>query len=115
MKKKQDTGDRQKSPYPLHNSRENAMRSRQKLFDVIRVIILLVALSVLLYPTVSNYLYEKNSSRAVTSYEESVVGLSGEEQDAMREAAVRYNQKLVGQDAAFTDPFSGDTDEVSAE
>ena len=91
------------------------MRSRQKLFDVIRVIILLVALSVLLYPTVSNYLYEKNSSRAVTSYEESVVGLSGEEQDAMREAAVRYNQKLVGQDAAFTDPFSGDTDEVSAE
>lgn len=113
--KMQDAGDRQKSPYPLHNSRENAMRSRQKLFDVIRVIILLVALSVLLYPTVSNYLYEKNSSRAVTSYEESVVGLSGEEQDAMREAAVRYNQKLVGQDAAFTDPFSGDTDEVSAE
>ena len=51
-----------------YNSRENEIKMRRKktekkqfyIGDIFRVIGLVIAFSVLLYPTVSNYLYEKN-------------------------------------------------------
>ena len=58
-------------------------KRKRRIFDIIRILVLLVALSVLLYPTVSNYLYEKNSSRVVSHYDEKVVKLSREEKEEM--------------------------------
>ena len=47
------------------------MKSKDKkkftIKDIIRLIVLLVAFSVLLYPTFSSYLNEKNSSRVVSN------------------------------------------------
>ena len=81
--------------------------------DIIRVIILLIALSVLLYPTVSNYLVSKNGSRAVENYEKLITELSDEEIEEIFARADEYNRSLVGH-ASLDDPFgTGESDEDS--
>ena len=56
------------------------MKSKEKkkftIKDIIRLIVLLVAFSVLLYPTFSSYLNEKNSSKVVSNYDAESVKLS---------------------------------------
>ena len=57
------------------------MKSKKKkkkitIKDIIRLIVLLVAFSVLLYPTFSSYLNEKNSSKVVSHYDKESVKLS---------------------------------------
>ena len=54
------------------------MKSKKKkkkitIKDIIRLIVLLVAFSVLLYPTFSSYLNEKNSSKVVSHYDKESV------------------------------------------
>lgn len=73
--------------------------------DIFRVIGLVVAFSVLLYPTVSNYLYEKNSAKVISYYDENAVKLNESEKQAMLEAAKQYNQELLG-NLELLDPFS---------
>ena len=74
---------------------------------------LLIAFSVLLYPTVSNYLYEKNGARVISSYDENAVRLSESEKQAMLEAARQYNRELLG-NIELLDPFSPLKKEVDA-
>ncbi len=81
--------------------------------DIFRIIGLIIALSVLLYPTVSNYLYEKNGARVISSYDENAVQLSESEKQAMLEAARQYNQELLG-NIELLDPFSPIKKEVDA-
>ena len=67
-----------------YNSRENEIKMRRKktekkqfyIGDIFRVIGLIIAFSVLLYPTVSNYLYEKNGSKVISAYDENAVRLA---------------------------------------
>lgn len=105
----------------LYNSRENGIKMRKKnvqkkkfyIGDIFRIIVLLIALSVLLYPTVSNYLYEKNGARVISSYDENAVRLSESEKQAMLEAARQYNRELLG-NIELLDPFSPLKKEVDA-
>lgn len=85
------------------------------LFDIIRIFVFLVALSVLLYPTVSNYLYEKNSSRAISLYDEAAAKLSRERRQALLEEARAYNTRLVGNTSVEGDTFETSKEETSAE
>ena len=78
---------------------------KRQIFDIIRILVLLAALSVLLYPTVSNYLYEKNSSKVVSYYDEEVVKLSESQRKQMLEDARQYNRELLG-NIELLDPFS---------
>ena len=97
----------------LYNSRENGIRMRKKktqkkkfyIGDIFRAIGLIIALSVLLYPTISNYLYEKNGAKVISNYDENAVHLSESEKQAMLEAARQYNQELLG-NIELLDPFS---------
>ena len=73
--------------------------------DIFRAIGLIIALSVLLYPTISNYLYEKNGAKVISNYDENAVHLSESEKQAMLEAARQYNQELLG-NIELLDPFS---------
>ena len=82
------------------------MSMKTKVFDVIRIVVLLIALSVLLYPTVSNYLYEKNSARATQGYDDTLEKMSKEEADRMLADARAYNERLVASAGAVEDPFS---------
>lgn len=81
--------------------------------DIFRILVLIIALSVLLYPTVSNYLYEKNGARVISSYDENAVRLSESEKKEMLEAARQYNSELLG-NIELLDPFSPLKKEVDA-
>ncbi|OUO78330.1 class C sortase [Blautia sp. An249] len=91
------------------------MKKTRILFDIIRIFVFLVALSVLLYPTVSNYLYEKNSSRAISLYDEAAAKLSRERRQALLEEARAYNARLVGNTSVEGDTFETSKEETSAE
>lgn len=59
-------------------------------------LIFLAGLSVLLYPTVSDYLNEKNASRVISDYENAVMELPREDYEKELEAAREYNAYLTG-------------------
>lgn len=91
------------------------MRERKiRTADVIRAVVLIIALSVLLYPTVSSYFNAKNSSTVASDYDQSVNSMTSEEKQKMWDEAVAYNQTLVG-NTSFRDPFTetdGEENEV---
>lgn len=72
------------------------------------VLIFAVGIVVFLYPTVSNYLYEKNSSNAIENHKEAIESLSKEELADEKEAVRRYNQSLYDNAVVLTDPFDPD-------
>ena len=79
---------------------------------IILILIFLVGLSVMLYPTVSDYINQKNQSRAVASYSEEVENLSDVDYQAYFDAADDYNRRLAETPDAFyrPDEVSGYTD-----
>ncbi|RAW58569.1 class C sortase [Faecalibacterium hattorii] len=80
--------------------------------NIILILIFLVGLSVMLYPTVSDYVNQKNQSRAVASYSEEVENLSDVDYQAYFDAAADYNRRLAETPDAFYRPeeVSGYTD-----
>ena len=94
------------------------MKSKKKkkkitIRDIIRLIVLLVAFSVLLYPTFSSYLNEKNGSKVVSYYDEESVKLSKAEKEQMLEEARAYNKEMLG-NIDLIDPFSQEDVEIDA-
>lgn len=59
-------------------------------------IIFLTGLSVMLYPTVSDYVNSRNSSQAVARYEDAVAALAPEDYAKELEAAQAYNKYIEG-------------------
>lgn len=75
------------------------------------ILIILVFLSgivVFIYPAVSNYLYEKNSTQAITEHTESVSKLTPKQIADEKEAVYRYNKSLFENESVLTDPFDPD-------
>lgn len=72
------------------------------------IFVFLAGIAVFLYPTVSNYLYKKNSSKAITSHAENLSKLSPEVIAEEKEAVNRYNQSLFKNAVVLTDPFDPD-------
>lgn len=93
--------------------KKNTQKKKFYIGDIFRIIGLIIAFSVLLYPTVSNYLYEKNGARVISSYDENAVQLSEKEKNDMLEAARQYNQELLG-NIELLDPFSPMKKEINA-
>ena len=58
-------------------------------------LIFLTGLSVLLYPTVSDYINELHSSRAIASYDNTVTEMAPEDYSKELEAAAAYNEYLA--------------------
>lgn len=63
---------------------------------VILIFVFLIGLSLLLYPSLSNYWNSFHASRAVASYSEEVANLDEEEYIRMLEEAKEYNRTLLG-------------------
>lgn len=77
-----------------------------KLRGFIRGLVILAGLAILIYPSLSEYLAERNSSRATVSYDDSVIRMEQERLETLREQAQEYNRRLAaenGQDAPQTD------------
>lgn len=91
------------------------MKSKKKgkitIKDIIHLLVLLVAFAVLLYPTYSRYLNEKNGSKVVSEYDEKSVKLSHAEKEQMLADARAYNQEMLG-NIDLIDPFSQTEPEV---
>lgn len=85
------------------------MRSNKKrkmtIKDILRLIVLFVAFAVLLYPTVSSYVNEKNGSKVVSNYDAESVRLSNAEKEKMLEDARAYNKEMLS-NIDLIDPFS---------
>lgn len=75
---------------------------------ILILLVFLAGTAVFLYPTVSNYLYEKNSSKAITEHAEKMSALSPERIAEELDAVNRYNKSLFENAVVLTDPFDPD-------
>lgn len=75
-----------------HSDRE--MRMKKISSNSILIFVFLVGLSVLLYPSVSNYINSIHQSRAIMDYEEGLSDLTAEDYTEIFEKAEKYNEAL---------------------
>lgn len=71
------------------------MRKRSK-GDLLSTVAIIVGILILLYPTISNFLVERNASRAVSNYDAAVSSLTDERYAQMLAEAHAYNAQLAG-------------------
>lgn len=78
---------------------------KDKLTNIILVIFFLAGLSLLLYPSVSDYWNSFHQSRAIMNYAENISGMNSEEYMRIISSAEEYNRKLAesGISWIFTD------------
>lgn len=70
-----------------------------KVKTIICILIFLTGLSVMLYPSISNYFHQKNQVGVIKDYREKVDKMSREQIDEMKNAAREYNARIA--DAAI--------------
>ena len=70
-------------------------KKKGNLSTFILVLILLAGLSLLLYPSVSNYWNSLHQSKAIATYAEDVVNLDNDTYDQLWQDAASYNQSLL--------------------
>lgn len=67
---------------------------KKNLSTIALVLVFFVGLSVLLYPTVSDYWNSLHQSQAIATYADSVENMDEQDYEKLWDAAVSYNQKL---------------------
>lgn len=63
--------------------------------NIVLVLVLLVGLSLILYPSVSDYWNSFHQSRAIAHYAEAVADIDNDKYDALWQSAVAYNAQLA--------------------
>lgn len=86
---------------------------KKNIGNIIRIMILIIGILILLYPTISNYLYEKNSSGIVSNYNKEACNFSDKEKERMLDLAKEYNEKLAKNQNGVGDAFSSNNLEDS--
>lgn len=81
------------------------MKKRKKgsLSTIILIVVLLVGLGVMLYPTVSDYWNSFHQTRAIANYDAVVAQLGEADYEALFEEAERYNEQLRELSSPFTE------------
>lgn len=74
---------------------------KKNLSNIILIIVFLVGLSLLLYPSFSDYWNSLHQSRAIASYTEQVAKLDSNEYEEAKNAAIEYNQRLLERSSHF--------------
>lgn len=88
---------------PVNGSnRERLMKKH--LYTITIILLFVVGFSVLLYPTISDYINEKHASHIIVSYNDALSRTDKSERDAMFQQARDYNSALAADSAAFYDP-----------
>lgn len=70
-------------------------KKKGNLITILLVLILLAGLSLLLYPSVSNYWNSLHQTRAIATYAEEVANLDNDAYDQLWQDAASYNQSLL--------------------
>ena len=68
---------------------------KQRISTILLILVFLVGLSLLLYPTISNYWNSRHQSKAIAGYVEEVYNLKEEQCAVLWESALKYNQSLA--------------------
>lgn len=63
--------------------------------NLLLVLVFVLGLGILLYPNISDYFNQKNSSKSITQYDEEVAKMTEEERKAMMKSATEYNEELL--------------------
>ena len=77
---------------------------RDHLLDIVIVVMFVVGLSVLLYPSISNYVNAKHASKAISLYSSAIDNASDDAIAGMLRIAESYNRALAGEPGAFYFP-----------
>ena len=80
------------------------MKKKSNFTTVILILVMIAGLSLLLYPSVSDYWNSFHQTQAIASYAEEVSGLNEVEYDRLWAEAQEYNEKLAKQDSIFMLP-----------
>lgn len=78
---------------------------KTKLYIILSCLLLMIALGMIAYPLISNYLSEKNASTIRTEYFTAVAEIADADIESSREAAKKYNEILA---QGVTREFSSD-------
>ena len=62
---------------------------------LIRIVLVLVGIGILVYPSLSQFLTQQNSSRVISNYDDTVKNTNKDKMDAMLEEAREYNRLLA--------------------
>ena len=84
---------------------------QRRLSSIAPLVMVMVGLAILLYPTISNFLIEQNASRMIESYDDAVDALSEEERLAILDEAHAYNAALAARAGAGS---AGEADSASS-
>ncbi len=76
-------------------------KKRDHFLTVLFILILFAGLSLLLYPSISNYWNSFHSTQAIANYTEKVANLDHQEYDSLWNAARRYNEELLQHGTAY--------------
>ena len=76
-------------------------KKRSKFSTILLIVILLVGLSLVLYPTVSDYWNSFHQTRAISNYAAAVADMDDEAYDALWDAAWAYNRSLAERSNSF--------------
>ena len=74
--------------------KKDSSKKSKKSTTFLLILFVVVGLSLLLYPSVANYVNSLHSSRAITNYMDAVAQLDDSAQQAMLDEAHAYNKKL---------------------
>ncbi len=74
---------------------------KKHLSTIILILIFLVGLSLMLYPTVADYWNDLHQSKAIASYAEEVANIDTDKYEHLWQAAVEYNRTLLGRSNAY--------------
>lgn len=75
---------------------------KKHLTTILLVLIFLIGLSVLLYPTVADYINAKHQSRAIANYVEGLASIDPVDYSSYIEEAQAYNKSLLGNSTRFS-------------
>lgn len=81
-------------------------KKRKILFLLPGILLCLIGVCLLLYPWVSNYLYERQARTEITAYTEQTEGMEEENVNALIQAAQEYNEALANDQTRYVDPFN---------
>ena len=76
-------------------------KKKGNFITILLILILLAGLSLLLYPSVSDYWNSLHQTKAIATYAEEVANLNQEQYDEIWAAAERYNASLPDRDNAY--------------
>ena len=74
---------------------------KKHLSTILLILVFLAGLSLLLYPSVSNYWNSFHASRAIASYAEEAANLDNDVYDRIMEEAIAYNASLLDRENEY--------------